>query len=534
MQRLILGIAFMIGIGPSAFGRSELSKSELNQRAEAYRRYVLESLSNIGRNASEDPVAMMVSGIFALYADQQRPISAELRQRLDRLRIGDPERTLEFALWNLGDQPSLTFGRAVVVTVNGLRTKTDPTAGLVFQDMLISSPAGLSIGIELEGLTLTDRIIHHVDILNLAGVNRAGSVRPPVGPIWRISRVTAGSPAAEAGLVPGDRIVRIDEELIDRTNHAALFARLAQGSFAGVRDPVTGLMIRSSIRLTVIGAEGKSITAVLTASGFTPRVFHPVSRSPRGEPDYWLDRAAKIACIRVGAVELNSEPELIEILDDLRKQGVRGLLLDLRWCPGGYVAPTIALASRFLAGGTEIAKQQPVTEGPVKPERQQDVSSGPTHDTWLTLPLAVLVNGETIGGSEMVAASLQDHKRAVIIGQRTFGKANIMTANPSGLPGLNYRATTAYMLRPNGLMRHRFPDSKRDDAWGVTPNRGFEVPTTPELALTLRLQHEAQSVRRAADRTALAADDVAEDAQRLTALKLFRQTLNERSSPNSP
>jgi carboxyl-terminal processing protease len=126
----------------------------------------------------------------------------------------------------------------------------------------------------------------------------------------------------------------------------------------------------------------------------------------------------------------------------------------------------------------------------------------------------------------MIAAALQDHGRAVVIGQRTFGKANIMDLINTSLPGgIGYRVSTGFTLRPNGKGRHRFPDSKPTDEWGVRPDKGFEVPLTPDLSVRLRRQAELHAIRPPGSAETVALDDPLADPQRMVALRLLKERL---------
>ncbi|MFO0849194.1 MAG: S41 family peptidase [Gemmataceae bacterium] len=140
--------------------------------------------------------------------------------------------------------------------------------------------------------------------------------------------------------------------------------------------------------------------------------------------------------------------------------------------------------------------------------------------------ILVLVNGQTTGGGELLAAALQDSgSQVVVAGQRTYGKAiSSLAVRVLTAPGLVYRTTAGFTLRPTGLNRHRFPDSKPSDPWGVKPDRGFEIPTTPEAADRLREQYEAAAVRGTAD-PAAAGFDPFDDPQLLVAVKLFKERL---------
>ena len=89
--------------------------------------------------------------------------------------------------------------------------------------------------------------------------------------------------------------------------------------------------------------------------------------------------------------------------------------------------------------------------------------------------MAVLVNRYSASASEIVSACLQDHQRAVIIGERTWGKGSVQNVIELEDGKSALKLTTASYQRPNGQNIHRFPDAKETDEWGVMPNEGFEV-----------------------------------------------------------
>src|SRR5439155_26949940 len=103
------------------------------------------------------------------------------------------------------------------------------------------------------------------------------------------------------------------------------------------------------------------------------------------------------------------------------------------------------------------------------------------------VPMVVLIGSATTGGGELLAAALRDNGRAVLIGQRTVGRAAI-TRGTTPWPDLHfveYRVTVGTTLRPNGKPRHRQPDSGPTDDWGVRPDPGHAVPVTPDLTAEL-------------------------------------------------
>jgi len=95
-------------------------------------------------------------------------------------------------------------------------------------------------------------------------------------------------------------------------------------------------------------------------------------------------------------------------------------------------------------------------------------------------PIAILLNRYSASASEIVAAALQDHARAVIIGERSYGKGSVQNLIPMERETTALKLTTASYWRPSGRNIHRFPDSKEEDEWGVKPDKGYEVKLTDE------------------------------------------------------
>jgi carboxyl-terminal processing protease len=208
------------------------------------------------------------------------------------------------------------------------------------------------------------------------------------------------------------------------------------------------------------------------------------------------------------------------LLDQLAEQKARGLILDLRWNPGGYVSQAYQIAGQFLKPDqiiTKVTYRRPDLQN--QPEPRPPAAEG--REWELSLPLAVLVNAETTGGGELLAAAFQDHKRAIVVGQRTAGKAAVMTSFDTPFPGVVYRVTTGYSLRPNGKSRQRLPTSRPWDEWGIRPDPGCEIPTTPAYSRRLQEWAEWQACRPADAKAALPLDDPLNDPQRMLAERLL-------------
>jgi carboxyl-terminal processing protease len=247
-----------------------------------------------------------------------------------------------------------------------------------------------------------------------------------------------------------------------------------------------------------------------------------VTRKGDNTWDYWLDRERRIAYVRLGAIEIDSGDRLSELLHELGE--VRGLVFDLRWCPGGYIDAATQIASTFLDSGV-IAKMKYRN-----PDRGSNAEiradGGLIRFKAGDYPMLLLMNGDTIGGGELIAAALKDNGRAVLAGTRTHGKASIQwpMAIPS-LPGYSFKVTGGMYTRPNGKNLQRFPDAKPTDDWGLRPDPGFEIPMSADLGRKLKESHMLYALRPGGSREAMDLDDPAADPQRSRALKLMRKLI---------
>jgi carboxyl-terminal processing protease len=122
----------------------------------------------------------------------------------------------------------------------------------------------------------------------------------------------------------------------------------------------------------------------------------------------------------------------------------------------------------FLSEGRIVS-----TEGRSTPKKVWDATK--KTDAYTGFPMAILVNRYSASASEIVSACLQDHNRAVIIGERTWGKGSVQNVIELEDGKSLLKLTTASYQRPNGHNIHRFPDSKDTDEWGVSPSPGYEI-----------------------------------------------------------
>jgi carboxyl-terminal processing protease len=287
------------------------------------------------------------------------------------------------------------------------------------------------------------------------------------------------TPAYNAGVLAGDIIVKIDGKSTENMRVADA-VDMIQGEpgqeieltvvHEGEKEPVALKMARAEIEVqSVLGDLRKADNAK--------------------KWDYFVDRANKIAYVRLVSFSENTAADLHSVLEQLNKEGVRGLVLDLRTNPGGLLQSAVEICRMFLSDGRIVS-----TQGRNHVEEIYDAK--PEQVLAKDYPVAVLINRLSASASEIVAAALQDHKRAVVIGERSYGKGSVQNIIKMEDGSSALKLTTASYWRPSGKNIHRFPDSKEADEWGVKPTAGFEVPLKDDERLEYLLYRRNRDIIR--------------------------------------
>src|SRR6185295_19443619 len=148
--------------------------------------------------------------------------------------------------------------------------------------------------------------------------------------------------------------------------------------------------------------------------------------------------------IRLAQFQERSDRDMQRALEKMagEKGGIKGLVLDLRNNPGGLLTQAVRVSDMFLDSGLIV-----YTEGRIEAQKQKYFAQ--KEGTWGDFPLVVLVNGGSASASEIVAGALQDHKRAVVLGTKTFGKGSVQTILPLD-DNSALRLTTARYFTPKG------------------------------------------------------------------------------------
>ncbi|HEX6986192.1 MAG TPA: S41 family peptidase, partial [Planctomycetaceae bacterium] len=291
-----------------------------------------------------------------------------------------------------------------------------------------------------------------------------------------------GTPAYRAGVLAGDVIMEIEGESTEGFTIEDAVQKLKGKPGEKVRIGVLHKGSESVEQIELV----REVIQVATVLGDR--------YNEDGTWDFIVDDENKIGYVRLTHFSRRSAEELRDAVERLKKDGMKGLVLDLRFNPGGLLSEAIEVCDLFLEEGTIVS-----TKGRNVPERTWEAHKPGTYSDF---PIAVLVNRYSASASEIVSACLQDHGRAVVVGERTWGKGSVQNVIDIGSGASALKLTTASYLRPSGKNIHRFPDSAETDEWGVKPDEMFDVKFSDEEMVGY-LRHRRQ-------RDVIGADDETE------------------------
>jgi len=256
-----------------------------------------------------------------------------------------------------------------------------------------------------------------------------------------------GSPAERAGLRRGDRLVKIDGQ------------------------PLVNPTLDSTIKL-VRGETGSLVTITVFRPSQNRTIDYPLRRERIQLESVRLTsmRPGGIGYLQITQFSDRTGEEFKAALTSLEKDGLRGLVIDLRNNPGGLLDAAIAVCSEFFNKDELIV----YTQGR-DPDSRENFRSTDGHRP-RTYPVAILVNGGTASAAEIVAGAMRDTKRAVIVGEKTFGKGSVQSVIELDR-GEGLRLTTARYYTPSGITIHEK---------GIMPHVEIEVSADDESLLRLQ------------------------------------------------
>ncbi len=272
------------------------------------------------------------------------------------------------------------------------------------------------------------------------------------------------SPARSAGIKAGDVVLAVDGKSVIELGAAS--------AIAVIRGPVGTV-----VALRVKRAGGEEATINVTRGAIRMPTVKGLVLDESGRWNFWLDEEARLAYMQITDFSRQTADDCRNAVKDFTRVGLKGLVLDLRHCPGGMLDSVVETASLFLSEGKIVT-----IKGGHQPENTR--VAGKTNYTG-DYPLVVLIDQHTASAAEILAGALKDNGRATLLGTRTFGKGSVQSIVPIEGEGA-IRLTTAYFYLPSGKNIDR---QSGVAVWGVDPTDGFYVPLTPE-------QHELWLKRR--------------------------------------
>jgi carboxyl-terminal processing protease len=292
-----------------------------------------------------------------------------------------------------------------------------------------------------------------------------------------------GAPAWRAGIVAGDVI-----EAIDGTATAGLPLRAVIGRLRG--RPGEPVRLRVATPATAGTLDPAALTAAASRDVDLVRETVKVEsvlgdrRREDGTWQWMVEAEPGVALVRILSFGEQTAADLDTALATIEREaggGLRGLVIDLRGNPGGLLAAAVETCDRFLDEGVIVStagRRSGAAEAGVTRRAQPGTACA-------GVPVAVLVDGLTASAAEIVAACLQDHRRATVVGSRTYGKGTVQSILPLSDGRSLLKLTTSEYLRPSRANIHRRAGDGDDAVWGVTPDAGCEItPTAASLERT--------------------------------------------------
>jgi carboxyl-terminal processing protease len=262
------------------------------------------------------------------------------------------------------------------------------------------------------------------------------------------------TPGFKAGILSGDRIIKINGKSTESMTLPDA-VKILRG------DPNT------DVSMTIMRpSSGQVKDYTLTRAVITVDMVKDIN----GKKEFPLGEN-KIGYIRLTQFGEKTSDDLEVALTRLKSQGMQGLILDLRWNPGGLLDQAVEVCEKFLPRGQLIVS----TEGRNAGQDSKHRASG-HGDELKGMPIVVLVNLGSASASEIVSGCLQDLHRAIILGEKTFGKGSVQSIIPLD-DGSALRLTTAKYYTPSHKVIHEV---------GITPN--IVVPTTDQEDYNIRMQ----------------------------------------------
>lgn len=289
-----------------------------------------------------------------------------------------------------------------------------------------------------------------------------------------VASLLPDTPAYKAGLDAGDVITAVDEvETKDMTLLCAV------RKITGPADTKVKLTIKRP-------GQDKTTDITITRGKITVPTLRGWNRTEAGKWLYMIDEPNKIGYVRLTGFSSETASELEQVLKELEGQGLKGLILDLRFNTGGLLTSAIEVSDKFLKEGTIVTTRSPYA-GVLTHAKAHGKDVHPKY------PLVILINYSSASASEIVAGALADeiHNRAVLVGDRTHGKGSVQGITHYLPAGAQLKYTMAhYHLPSDQRVKSREETEKQGKKdWGIGPDVEVEL-TSDEIRKMLTVQRE--------------------------------------------
>lgn len=304
------------------------------------------------------------------------------------------------------------------------------------------------------------------------------------------------SPAHRAGVRPGDLITKINGKNASKYTITR-----------AVRE-ITG-QVGTTVCLTMKRpGQEEEFDLKLERQEIKVESIKGFDRNDHDEWKYMIDPEQKIGCIRLTNFTENSAEELTKVMKDLTRQGLRGLVFDLRDNPGGPLKAAVDVSGMFLPSDKPIVSTKDRNGSPWE-------SSSSSDESYTGFPMIILTSRYSASASEIVTGALQVHKRAMVLGERTYGKGSVQQVLPLNRSRMAFlKLTTQLYYLPDGRCLHKDDDSI---TWGVDPDIAARIMPKERIKLyELQLKRD---ILKGKNQDRLTDDDI----QRVTSYRSLTQ-----------